>query len=906
MGMDKPWVRITFKILKYFFISIVGLFLLLILFVWIFEDKIKQYAVDHLNQYLNTEVKVGSIDLTVLSSFPYASLEFKNVLIMDPVTVNKQKDTMLFAQKLTLDFSIWDILANDYTVSDVEISNGDFRLYIDEEGNENYIFWKTEKQIDTTENKFKFDLERIRVEDSKLKYVNKINRQDFSFKIRQLDLTGNFTEKKFRLKGRLNAFIYHIKDKSFALVKNKSNVTEFELDIDRDKDIYTFQNTSLSLEKMPFTLSGSITDNKDGTFCDLHFDGKNIDIGDLLKTYPSILGDDIKKYESEGILKFNASIKGNISKTDKPSVEAAFSVANGKLKEKTNGITLTNINLNGNYTNRNKYEAEELSLTAISVQFKDGKLKGDLFLTDFENPVIKSHVEGDLNLATLHKFFHFENIKQLEGRFQMNGNINGTYLATAENDTTDFILKKAEGKIILGDVAIQLENQQIKYSKVNGEIIVKDNNATVDGLTAKMNSTEFSINGILKNFVPYLLFSDQKMNIVAEFNSENINVDELIGKENNSIENPSASFSLHFPSDINFNLDANIGKLNFETFTAENVKGNFKLIDKLFSATSLSMNTAGGSIKSNVEIDGRSENEFFITSNTDVVDVNISKLFTEFQNFGQDVISDKHLKGNVNATITFGAVMDTLMVIQTDKVVSIAEIKITDGELIKLQSLTDIAEYMRTNKKLKLVLGKDIDDLEKRLTHVKFSELQNTIHIKGEKIMIPAMEINSSALKINLSGEHSFKNDIDYHLNFRFKDLRAANNETEYGYITDDETGVMVFLRMYGTVDNPLFEEDEKERKNYREEYNQEEIKNLKAMFKEEFGLFKKDSTLRIKETTKEDVKFLLEWDEEKKKEPIEKNNEAEKKNNNSRFNKFKNKYGSEKEKPKEKIIMEE
>jgi len=902
--MDKRWVRVTLKILKYTFISIAGLFLLMILLVWIFEDRIKQYAVDHLNQYLNTEVKVESIDLTVLSSFPYASLEFKNVLIMDPVTVNKKKDTMLFTQKLTLDFSIWDILANDYTVSDIEISKGDFRLYIDEEGNENYIFWKTSEQRDTVENKFKFDLERIRVEDSRISYINKVNRQDFSFKIRQLDLAGNFTEKKFTLKGRLNSFIYHIRDKSFTLVKNKNNITEFELDIDRDKDIYTFKNTSLSLEKMPFTLSGSVADNKDGTFCDLHFDGKNIDIGDLLKTYPAILGDDIKNYESEGILKFNASIKGNISKTDKPSVEASFSVANGKLKEKINGITLTGIYLNGNYTNRNKYEAEELSLKDISAQFKDGKLKGDLFLTDFDNPKIKSHIEGDLNLTTLHNFFHFENIKELTGRFQLNGNINGTYLATAENDTTDFILDKAEGKIILGDVAVQLEDQQIHYSNVNGEIIVKDNNATVDGLTAKMNTTEFTINGILKNFVPYLLFSNQKMNIVAEFNSENINVNELLGKESTSADNTSPPFALKFPSDINFNLDAAIRKLSFDTFTAENVQGNFKLIDKLFSATSLSMNTAGGSVKSNVEIDGRNANEFFITSTTEVSDMNISKLFTEFKNFGQNVISNKHLKGTVNANITFGAVMDTLMNIQTDKVVSVANIKITDGELIQLQSLTDVADYMRTNKKLKLVLGKDIDDLQKRLTHVRFSELQNTIHIKGEKIMIPAMQVSSSAMKINLAGEHSFKNDIDYHLNFRFMELKAKNNETEYGHITDDGTGVMVFLRMYGTVNDPKFEEDENERKNYREEYNQNEIKNLKSMFREEFGLFKKDSTLKQNKTEREDMKFLLEWDEEKKQETNEKATDPEKKNN-TRFSKFKNKYGSEKEKPKEVIIIE-
>lgn len=899
--MEKRWVRVTLKVLKYTGISIFSLFLLLVFLVWLFEDKIKQYAVQHLNQYLNTEVKVGSIDLTVFSSFPYASLEFKDVLIMDPVTVNKQKDTMLFTEKLSLDFSIWDILADDYTISDIDIKNGDFRLYVDESGNENYIFWKSDTVKSDKEEKFHFDLQRIHAENSKLRYINRVNHQDFSFKIRQVDLAGNFTEKKFTLKGRLNAFVYHLRDKSVALVKNKSTTAEFELLIDNEKNKYTFQNTSLLLEKMPFTISGSITDEKKLTSCDLQIDGKNIDIEDVLNTYPSLLGEDVKNYESEGTLKFNATVKGNISKTEKPSVEAFFSVANGKLTERKNGISLTKIYLNGNYTNRNKYEEEELSLTDVSAQFKDGKLKGNIFVTGFENPKIKSHIEGDFNLETLHGFFHFENIKQLAGRLSVNGNLNGTWLATAENDSTDFIIKKAEGSIHLGEVSLKLYEQNIQYSQINGEVVVKDNNATVDGLSATINTTAFRLNGILKNFVPYVLFTHQKMNIVAELYSENININDIIGKETMQEKQGGPPFALRFPDDINFNFDASIGKLTFDTFTAENVSGNFKLIDRLFTASGLTMNTAGGTLGSRVEVDGRSGREFFITSTTEVNEVNITSLFTSFGNFGQDEITDKHLKGKINASISFGAVMDTLMNILPDKVVSVADIKITDGELINLQSLTDIAAWMRTNAKMKLAMNGDIDDLEKRLTHVKFSELKNTIHIKGEKIEIPAMEVNTSAMKIKLSGTHSFKNEIEYHFSFRFLELRQQNPETEYGFIADDGTGMMVFIRMFGTVDEPKFEEDETERKNFRKEYNEKEVQNLKAIFKEEFGLFKKDSTLKIKETPKEDVKFLLEWDEEKKKEPEVK--EPEKKNNNSRFNKFKNKYGSEK--PKEIITID-
>ena len=47
--------------------SIVGFILLLVLLAVVFEDKIKQYAVDELNQHLNVKVTVDDIELSFLS-----------------------------------------------------------------------------------------------------------------------------------------------------------------------------------------------------------------------------------------------------------------------------------------------------------------------------------------------------------------------------------------------------------------------------------------------------------------------------------------------------------------------------------------------------------------------------------------------------------------------------------------------------------------------------------------------------------------------------------------------------------------------------------------------------------------------------------------------------------------------
>ena len=66
----------------------IGIFLALLfgitaLIIYLYEDEIKQYAVDELNAHLTAPVQYEEIDLTLFSQFPSASLQFKNIYVPD-------------------------------------------------------------------------------------------------------------------------------------------------------------------------------------------------------------------------------------------------------------------------------------------------------------------------------------------------------------------------------------------------------------------------------------------------------------------------------------------------------------------------------------------------------------------------------------------------------------------------------------------------------------------------------------------------------------------------------------------------------------------------------------------------------------------------------------------------------
>jgi hypothetical protein len=185
-------------------------------------------------------------------------------------------------------------------------------------------------------------------------------------------------------------------------------------------------------------------------------------------------------------------------------------------------------------------------------------------------------------------------------------------------------------------------------------------------------------------------------------------------------------------------------------------------------------------------------------------------------------------------------------------------LKITDGKLKNVSSFKSITESLQSNT-AKLVLGKEnIALLEKKLMDLRFETLENTFTIENGKLTIPEMMIHTSALDVETAGTHTFENLIDYRFAFRFRDLKDKSRITEFGEEVDDGTGMKVYMRMYGSVDNPTIVWDKTSRKQQLKEDLKQEKETVKSMLKSEFGLFKNDSTLKSyqeKQGPKETIK---------------------------------------------------
>ncbi len=856
--------------------SIIGFVLLLILLAVIFEDRIKQYAVDELNEHLNVKVTVDDIELSFIKSFPKASLTFKNVHIPDAFPDSKNHGTLLNAKSIYMKLDIWDVLSGKYEVKQLEVEDAEINIKTDLAGNNNFDIFKPSPESNEEE-KFTFDLENVKLKNVKFTYKHALSQQDYDLKIKQGNLVGNFGDKDIKISGSSNMKITHLTSDSLSIIKNKKANLDLAMRYDTEKNILSFKKSKLNVAQLNMLVDGDVY-IRDTSSCNLNIRTRNANLKDVFSTLPSQYFQSISAYKTEGTVHANADIIGNLTGVEMPMIAAQISYENGKITEPHSGLILSKVNFRGDYSNRNQQLVEQLNCDHFSAQFPNGQINGKFQLEDFIDPKLLGEFHSDVRMEELNDFLKIEDIERTKGKLEIHTEIVG------ETHIHDgFQIKSAKGKIHFSELDLKLKSTDQEFKNASGDFVLKQKDAAIKDLKFNLGKSTLNFDGAFKNLLPFILFKDEKLEVIANLESSKLNLlDVLVEDKNSSAKTNSGAVKL--PENIKLNLAMNIKELDYGAFHCKNMRGKFFMLDNKILAKNLSCKLASGALKSNLELE-QYEKGFILSSNSHLSALKMNELLPLFENFGQTMVLPENIRGKLYSDVEFACHLSEELEVENKSILSTAKVKIEDGALIKLPIMKEITGYFKSKKSVDKFFGKHIDALDAKLQNIQFKTLSNEIKISNENVSIPHMDIESNALDISLSGEHDFSNNMDYRFNFRFKDLKIKEEYTEYGKVEDDGTGVQIFMRMFGHIDDLHYEMDKEERKQKRKKDIEEEKGNLKSILKENLGLFKKDSTVQVREKKKKTESEFILYDGEL--EEKEANPEKVHKKDNEKSNKF-------------------
>ncbi len=824
------------KIAKWFFGTLLSLFLLISLLLYIYKDDICQAAVDEANKHLKAKVTVSEVELTFWSTFPNLSIDFKNVYIQDPRDGSTSRDTLLYTDLIRCKVNPFDIWREKYKVKSLEIHPGVLNLEVDTAGNNNYDIFKEPEESGESES-FDFKLKDVQFKNFRFNYINDATAQEYRTHIKEMSLEGNLSNDVFTAAAKSDLKIIAAKSGNLTLVSNKPAKLGVGVKVNTRDGTVEIPKSTISVANLPFHFEGKV----DTVGFNFELSGKNIGIEDAANNLAVEETKDIKAFSGTGTLLFDLKVDGKNEALAPVEITCDFGVEKGTLRDPNSGISLRELSLKGAYSNVGGPEKEFVSLKDIGFQTQGGPFRANLKITEFQAPLFQGNAVGLVNLSVVRSLFKLTEFEQLKGTVDISSQF-AIKTHHQPDDSQTYEIRKCEGEVTFNKAKAQLVDDKRIYRDIEGRVFLRNDRVGMDDITLNIGSSDFAVNGVFKGVSKYFAKTG---NLVADVDIQsNRIILEDLGSDSKEDKLQHGRVYI-LPADIEGKAYLDVKKLRYDKHDFLNLRGNMKIKNRVIHFPKLNVSNGGADASGWVKISEDRPEIFNISSHVVSNNISFQKLFKEWDNFEQDVIKSRNITGSAKVSLEFSAPFDLRSGIIMNSIEATAGITIENGRLKNVQAFREITKSLNEMSSARLAIGKEnIKMFEKKLLDLKFDRLENTLVIRNGVIVIPGMSVKSSALDMEISGKHTFDNKIDYRFGFRFRDLKQKKT-SEFGEIRDDGTGKYVFMRMYGDLFDPSFEWDAEANKAYKKEQRQKAADDARSIFKSEFGLFKNDTTVQ-------------------------------------------------------------
>ena len=826
-------------------------FIIFILFISVgvyisfkYADKIEKLVIEELNKNLNRPITINDVEFSLFSKFPKASVKITQVNIEG---IKKEDEAFIQAKSIYFSFDFMSLFGDEILINQIDIEDGEINISVDKKGNGNYNILKQTKKDNQNESILK--IEEISLINVAIKYDNQQQKQLHKLFSDDTELSFNMGETQQFVVANFDGKIRQVKIPGYSFKKEVTSSGDLELIIDTKGVKYLFKNGEINGQNI--FVEGFYQNQGRNA---LSFKLKDADLDKITPFFPQNDDKTWASYKMEG----DITIKGklNTSLQGKTSLNADFNLKNGQFVVNPDS-KISDITFSGNFQQSSISNLNTAVITCDNFSFKLGNnaLSGKGKVTQLSSLLIDAEIKGRLDMVSLVDAFAKDKLLSPTGTIQLNTKINGRLMDIIQNKNLEsFTQIKTEGDIEIIDFGFVIPNQKNSYQNISGKINFNNQNIQLIDFKGKINSTDFTLNGKINDYALALL-NNAPLDISATVSANKFIMEEFINDEKKSSKNDDV-YDFNLPEKLKLNLNINLESFAFRAFSATNIKGKVSLNRQVLVFENLDFNSSDGLVNLKGKIASLPSKNIIYEGQMNLKGLNLKKLFTEMENFGQGFLLAKHLKGNLESDIYFLAESDSALNINQEKIYCKAGIKIKNGELNQFEPMIDLQKFLQSEFKVSLSL----EDL-------KFSTLENNIEIVNRKIYIPEMKIASSGINLEVSGIHSFDQEINYLFKVKSNEVFKAKNNNQidqkYGVVENNDRTATLPILMTGTVDNPKFSYDIKTKKVIVQENLQQEKKEIKNAFKQELNeiLGKKDS-VSVKKQKENKTTIKVEWEE--------------------------------------------
>lgn len=302
-------MRILKKLLISAIITLTLSFGILVALAYIYQEGILSSLQNKLNDHLNAEIKVGRINLSFITDFPNASINFKHVVAMESKDYSAYPDTLFRLESLALSFNLWDIFNGHYKLNEIKARTGFINLEISQTRQPNYLIYIPDD--DSSKSAFELNINQIRLVDVEIDFNDFTRPNRYGIYFTNTKANVAFINQKIKM--ALNGSI-EVKKMSIAhteYLTNENVDVDVELLIDNLVGTFEIKKGYLTFRNQyAFEIKGT----KDAVHYHYALIAKGINIHKLRDLIPITYLNAIAKYDIDGDLTMHIDVKDNNQK----------------------------------------------------------------------------------------------------------------------------------------------------------------------------------------------------------------------------------------------------------------------------------------------------------------------------------------------------------------------------------------------------------------------------------------------------------------------------------------------------------------------------------------------------------------------------------------------------------------
>ena len=867
------------RVIKYLVVFIAFLLLLLfgasIVITKFYSDQLKELALIKLNEHLETPIYVNEISVSAFSQFPMISLKLEEFYLED---IKSDNDTLVFAEELSLNFNALDMLKRNYNVRKVSLNDGFCRLKINEFGINNYSIFESKNNSDSSQ--FQFQLEEVSLDEIQFDYSNKLLKQHYSFDISNALLSGEFTSTNYDIETNIDFKVnrFQIEDVNFIAQKNAN--LDLILEVNNNPFNLKIKKGKLNIEAMHFDVLGEFNSAENDDLS-LNIKGDNIKLEEIFSVFPLDYLYVLNRYKSKGVLVFEGQLDGKLSEKSSLAFTSDFSVQNGALLDRQSKVELSDINLNGSFSNVSK----RLVVQSFSTKLKEHYIKGDFSINGFHNPLISSNLTGNISLDKIAFFINSPATKLV-------GNSTFDVQLKAQKMDENYRIKDLNGDVSILDGKASYTTKQIDIDFDELHFTLSNTDMKIRGNRFKYQTDLFDFNTNIPNWIDVFLEKSQTITVGGKMNFDMFTTSIWSDFFNKFDASEDTTSFVEVQID---KLKLDVNTLHFNQALFHNVEIQHLELKEQIDLHYVKAKGQGGDYYfENIKINNLDDGYSILTKG-ELNRISVDKLLYEFDDFEQTYINSNQIKGEISSAFKASFFINPSKSFDLKSLTFNSDNSFQHVKLIDYNYIAEIVDYFDESMITRNIV--DIPYYKQKSKKIIFKPFRNNMSFKDGKLNISPTYLENNMLNLNLKGTQTISDSVDYYMSFNWKEIKKRNKKEKEDYLEEKEEIKELFLRITGHIDDLNYRFDREKMKMQRAEKVEQEIEIVKKIIKGE----------EVKEV-KKDPEFEIEWEE---KDSItatdqpklnETTKKKRKKKDSTRLNKFLKKIGVEeerKEKPK-------